>query len=191
MSGHDGPLPALKERAGVVAALADGRQTLLLRDPGLEPQGDAGWFALYPAFSHQSPDRYSPEALDYYRGNAEKPADGIPVRAVARVADEWTVSASAVDALAEHYVYSPAGIREKYGVDDDERDEVRVLLLRVAELPAERVLAERPAYRGCRTWISLDGSVDVEADEAVPVLDDESFAARREAVETALGRDRR
>ncbi|MFC7198632.1 DUF1802 family protein [Halospeciosus flavus] len=190
MSGHDGPLPALKERAGVVAALADGRQTLLLRDPGLKPQEYAGWFALYPAFSHQSPDRYSPEALDYYRENAEKPADGIPVRAVARVADEWTAPASVVEALAEHYVYSPAGIREKYGVED-ERDEVRALLLRVAELPAERVLAERPAYRGCRTWISLDESVDLDPTEAVPVLDDESFAARREGVETALGRGRR
>lgn len=175
---------ALKERAGVVAALADGAQTVLVRRPDLPPAGTAGTtgrFALYPAYTHQHPERYSPRYEHYYHRSQAKPDDGIPIRAVARVVAEHEVSADAPGTLAPHYVYSERGLREKYDLG-----EARVLLVRVATLDEPRLIEERPAYRGCRTWIELVDGLDVEDAATTPVLDDAAFAERRAAVEAAL-----
>ena len=173
--------PALKERAGVVAALLDGRQTVLVRAPDLPPDGTDGPFALYPSFSHQDPERYGQADERYYHRSTTKPADGIPLREIAEVVAERSVPAGDLAALAPHYVYTPAGLREKYGLDDG--DAARVLLVRVSALADPRVIAERPAYRGCRTWIALADEVTVDAGAATPVLDDAAFARRRAAIE--------
>lgn len=172
---------ALKERAGVVAALVDGTQTVLVRRPDLPPTETGERFALYPAYTHQHPERYSPRYEHYYHRSREKPDDGIPIRAVARIVAEHEVSADAPGTLAPHYVYSERGLREKYDLG-----EARVLLVRVAALDEPRLVEERPAYRGCRTWIGLADGVDLEGVDATPVLDDAAFAERRAAVEAAL-----
>lgn len=179
---------ALKERAGVVAALVDGTQTVLVRRPDLRPSGTDGRFALYPAYTHQRPDRYSPRHEHYYRESRSKPDEGIPIRGVARVVAEYDVSAEAPARLANHYVYSEDGLREKYDLG-----EARVLLVRVAALEEPPWIEERPAYRGCRTWIELedDDSAAVERATSTPVVDDATFARRRAGVEAALAASER
>lgn len=174
---------ALKERAGVVAALVDGTQTVLVRRPDLPPSGTDGRFALYPAYTHQRPERYSPRHEHYYRASRSKPDDGIPIRALARVVAEYDVSAEAPAHLAYHYVYSEDGLREKYDLG-----EARVLLVRVAVLGEPLWIDERPAYRGCRTWIELEDDVSaaVHRPASTPVLEDDTFDERRAAVEAAL-----
>lgn len=171
-------LPALKERAGVVNALVDGAQTLLVGNPRFD--GDVpGTFALYPSYTHQKPSRYRDRYERYYREATTKPESGVPLRAVAAVVDEYAVEASALPRLAHHYVYTPDGLRDKYDLTDG----VRVVLLRVERLAEPRLVADRPAYRGCRSWIRLDG---VGAVTSTPVLDDAAFAERRAAVEAVL-----
>lgn len=176
---------ALKERAGVVAALADGTQTVLVRRPDLPPSGEDGRFVLYPAYTHQRPERYSPRHEHYYHASRAKPEEGIPIRAVARVVAEYEVSADAAGLLAPYYVYSERGLREKYDLGA-----ARAVLLRVATLDEPQLIAERPAYRGCRSWIELDDEVDVDLDwdETCPVLNDADFAERRAAMKAALGK---
>lgn len=178
---------ALKERAGVVSALGDGTQTVLVRRPDLPPRRDDGVFALYPAYTHQRPGRYSPRYEHYYHSSRTKPDEGIPIRAVARVVTEYEVSEGAPGRLSPHYIYSEQGLREKYDLG-----EARVLLVRVAVLDEPKLIEERPSYRGCRSWIELaeavefDLDADVEGAAASPVLDDAAFAERRAAVEAAL-----
>lgn len=178
---------ALKERAGVVAALADGTQTVLVRRPDLSPTRDDGVFALYPAYTHQRPGRYSPRYEGYFHSSRAKPDEGIPIRAVARVVMEYDVSADAPGRLSPHYVYSEQGLREKYDLG-----EARVLLVRVALLDEPGLIQEQPRYRGCRSWIELAEDVDfgldadIEGAASSPVLDDAAFAERRAAVEAAL-----
>lgn len=179
------PIPALKERAGVVNVLIDGTQTVLVRHPTLDPADleDEGWFALYPAYSHQRPERYQSRYEDYYHRASAKPDAGIPIRAVAKVREEYTVSAANLDALARHYVYAPEGLRDKYNPDDED---LRVLLLRVAELESPKLIDERDAYRGCRAWIELDEAVEIDFTGVTPVLDDPTFAERRAAIRESI-----
>lgn len=175
------PTPALKERAGVVNALLDGVQTVLARASHLEPRDYDGRFALYPAYSHQHRDRYSPQHERYYHVSRAKPDAGIPLRGVARVVAEHTLTPDDLPALAPQYVYSADGLRDKYDFEDGR---VRLLVLRVERLDEPRLLTERATYRGCRTWIDLDTSLAL--DSATPVLDDATFAERRAAVRDAL-----
>ncbi|MDF9746314.1 DUF1802 family protein [Natrinema salsiterrestre] len=175
-------IPALKERAGVVNALIDGTQTVLVRHPTLDPGTIDDRFVLYPAYTHQEPDRYQPRYEDYYHRASAKPEDGVPIRAVAEVREEYTVSSNDIQALARHYVYTPDGLRDKHDPDDD----LRVLLLRVRELESPRLIEERGSYRGCRAWIELEGDTTVDLASATPVLDDAAFAERRAAVRDAL-----
>lgn len=175
-------IPALKERAGVVSALVDGIQTVLVRHPTLDPGTIDDRFVCYPAYSHQEPDRYQPRYEDYYHRASAKPDGGVPIRAVAEVREEYTVSSDDIEALARHYVYSPEGLRDKYDPDD----ELRVLLLRVAELESPRLVEERGEYRGCRAWIELADEVDVDPAAASAVVDDVAFAERRAAIRNAL-----
>ena len=182
--------PALKERAGVVNALLDGAQTVLVRHPTLDPGDleDEGWFALYPAYSHQRPERYRDRYEDYYHRASAKPEAGVPIRAVAKVREEYAVSADELDALARHYVYAPDGLRDKYGPDEsaDETADLRVLLLRVAELETPKLIEERDAYRGCRAWIELDDAVEIDFTAVTPVLDEPAFAERRAAIRDSI-----
>ncbi|SEV88095.1 DUF1802 family protein [Natrinema salifodinae] len=175
-------IPALKERAGVVNALLDGAQIVLVRHPTLDPGTIDGRFVLYPAYSHQAPERYQARYEDYYHQASAKPEAGVPIRAVADVREEFSVPTADLDALARHYVYTPAGLRDKYDPDD----ELRVLLLRVAELETPRLVEERGSYRGCRAWIGLADDVELDLALTTPILDDATFAERRAAVRDVL-----
>ncbi|ELY69972.1 DUF1802 family protein [Natrinema versiforme] len=185
MSDHESAttaIPALKERAGVVNALIDGAQTVLVRHPTLDPGTIDEQFALYPAYTHQEPARYQSKYEGYYHRASAKPDAGVPIRAVAEVRAEYAVSSDDLAPLARHYVYTPDGLRDKYDLEDD----LRVLLLRVSELESPRLIEERGSYRGCRAWIELTDEVAVDPDAAAPVLDDATFAERRAAVRDAL-----
>ncbi|WP_226481733.1 DUF1802 family protein [Natrinema amylolyticum] len=176
------PIPALKERAGVVNALLDGAQTVLVRHPTLDPGTIDDQFVLYPAYTHQEPDRYQSGYEDYYHRASAKPDAGVPIRAVADVRAEYAVSSDDLEALARHYVYTPDGLRDKYDPEDD----LWVLLLRVSALESPRLIEERGSYRGCRAWIELEDDVDIDLASTAPVLDDATFAERRAAVRDAL-----
>lgn len=176
----DETVPALKERAGVVNALLDGAQMLLVRHPTLDPGTIDDEFVLYPAYSHQKPARYQLRYEHYYHRSSAKPESGVPICAVVEVREEYTVSSDALEALARHYVYTSEGLRDKYDPDDD----LRVLLLRVSALVSPHLVEERASYRGCRAWIELEADVDTEA--TLPVLDAATFAERRAAVRDAL-----
>lgn len=175
-------MPALKERAGVVNAMIDGAQTVLVRHPTLDPGEIDASFVLYPAYSHQNPDRYQAGFEDYYHRASAKPDAGVPIRAIADVCEEYTVSSDDLEPLARHYVYTPDGLRDKYDPDD----ELRVLLLRVSKLESPRLIEERGSYRGCRAWIDVAKDVTIDRESATPVLDDATFAERRAAVRDAL-----
>lgn len=173
---------ALKERAGVVNALLDGAQTVLVRHPTLDPGTIDERFVLYPAYSHQEPARYQSRYEGYYHRSSAKPDGGVPIRAIADVSEEYTVSSDALEELARHYVYTPDGLRDKYDPDGD----LRVLLLRVSELESPRLIEERGSYRGCRAWIDLEADVEIDTAAATPIFDDATFAERRAAVRDAV-----
>lgn len=59
------------------------------------------------------------------------------------------------------------------------------ILLRAHRLPAPVTIPDRPSYAGCKSWIHLTEDIDI--DRAEPVLTDEQYASKRDALLTALG----
>jgi len=67
-------------------------------------------------------------------------------------------------------------------------DPLYVLLLRAYALPDPHVIPMRPAYAGCRSWVTLERPLSTAG--AMPALDDEAFAAMRRALIELLGQPR-
>jgi hypothetical protein len=70
------------------------------------------------------------------------------------------------------------------------RDPLWVLALRVHRLEDPLVVPSREEYRGCTTWVDVEGLPDEPQSLASePAISDESFAARLKLTEQQLGRD--
>lgn len=61
---------------------------------------------------------------------------------------------------------------------------LHLLLVRVYRLEEEVTLPMRPEYTGCKSWVTLEqGTI---SRQAAPVLSDEEYQARAEAIRQAL-----
>jgi hypothetical protein len=58
------------------------------------------------------------------------------------------------------------------------------MALRVFRLPEERVLPLLASYGGCKSWVELEE--DFTTANSPPVLDDEAFASKLVAFQSAL-----
>jgi hypothetical protein len=171
---------ALKEWAAVCAALARGRQCVLLRKGGID-EGPHGFrvehneFWLYPTQFHQTADQLGPDAGDL-AALAEKsaPPPGrlhvklfVVVEQVARV-----TTLDALAALAPFHILSEETVRARFHY---RTPGLFVVLTRVYARERPFDLEERPAYAGCRSWVEL--AEELPTDGLVPILDDQEFQA--------------
>lgn len=150
---------ALKEWAAVCLALAEGRQSLLVRKGGIA-EGSGGFriehdeFWLFPTQFHQSPDQLAPDGAKLLeRIQSAAPPSGrlridcyAVVKAVAFVENEdrlselsgWTVMAD--DVIRQRFHYRRPGLF--------------VTAVEVFRRPAVEV-ADEPRYAGCHSWVDL------------------------------------
>ncbi|HVJ85794.1 MAG TPA: DUF1802 family protein [Caulifigura sp.] len=152
---------ALKEWAAVCLALADGRQSLLIRKGGIA-EGPGGFrldrdeFWLYPTQFHQSADQLADGTQELLqRVAAAGPLQGrllietyAVVKEVAFVSEE-----SGLDALAGRHVLSPEVVRQRFHY---RRPGLFVAAVDVFRLPRPTELPDQPAYAGCHSWVELD-----------------------------------
>jgi hypothetical protein len=171
---------AFKEWAVVCRALADGRQSLILRKGGIaetgglfRPEHDA--FLLYPTFFHEHRAGVKADFLPLLdAADADRPGPGtIRFTHLARVTSVRHVTdldaALGLDAL---HAWTADVVRQRFQY---RTPGLYVLTVRVYGLPVPATRVERPEYAGCKTWVGLDEPVP--ADGAVPVLADDAFAA--------------
>jgi hypothetical protein len=166
---------AFKEWAAVCRALAEGRQSVILRKGGIaevggefRPEHDRCW--LYPTHFHeQQRSGLKPEFLQLIdAAEADRPPAGVlrlthfvevaDVRFLDRLED-----ALALDRL---HVWSEETVRQRFHY---RTPGLYVLTVRVyrARTPVE--LPENPAYAGCKTWVELDRDVEEQpADSVLP-----------------------
>lgn len=163
---------AFKEWAVVCRALANGRQSLILRKGGIAEDGgtfrpEHSEFLLYPTYFHEQRSGVKPEFLPILEeAEAAKPPIGeigfthfVRVESVSQVMD--LASTAALDSL---HIWTSDVVKQRFHY---RTPGLFVLNVRVFRLAAPAVRPERPEYAGCKTWVTLDRPVSI--DDAVPV----------------------
>jgi hypothetical protein len=173
---------ALKEWAIVCRALADGRQTLLIRKGGIE-EIKAGFqvthrdFWLFPTYVHQKTADLIPAIhAEFDEVHAAQPAAGtIAFQLYATV--EEVVKATDLDRLRSlegYHVLSWDCVASRFNYRN--KPGVHVMTLRVYRHPDVITLKNTPRYDGCVSWVELDQAPDTEG--CTPVLSEAEFSAR-------------
>jgi hypothetical protein len=166
---------AFKEWAVICRALAEGRQSLILRKGGIAEVGgefrpEHEQFLLYPTFFHeQHRTGIKPDLLPLLEAaEADRPPAGTirfthyaQVVLVRHATD--LDSALAIDAL---HGWNEDTVRQRFHY---RTPGLYALGVWVYRLPQPVEVAERPEYAGCKTWVELDAPVPT--DGAVRVLD--------------------
>ena len=170
---------AFKEWAVICAALAAGRQSLILRKGGIAEEGgvfrpEHSEFLLYPTFFHEHLAGVKPEFRPLFEeAEAAKPPAGtirfthfVRVESVSHLANLET--ALALDPL---HAWTPEVVRQRFHY---RAPGLFVLAVRVFRLIEPAEATERPEYAGCKTWVKLD--TPIASSQGIPVLSDERFA---------------
>lgn len=169
---------ALQEWAATCRALELGRSVLIVRKGGIHERG-GGLFApehdrflLMPTWLHQDAARFDPAWQGCFAGLEAPPPGEIPLRLWAEVRRAWRLTElEPLFALRELLPWTRAEIEARFRY---RQPLLNVLALRVHRLSAERRIADRPAYAGCRSWVRLAEAVDCARSR--PVLDELAFA---------------
>lgn len=181
----------LQEWAVICRALRAGALHCVVRKGGIhEPHGGAFTvqqprFLLLPTYLHQDPSRLHPTWRSGCRASRSDPdPDAFVVDTWAAVGGVWKVTRPDVlTALADRVPWTAEELLRRYRYRGDPW--LAVLALRVHALPQPVRLPFLPAYRGCRSWISLAEPVPLTG--STPVLDDDAWATRLDELSDHLG----
>lgn len=163
---------ALKEWASVCAAIAAGRQSVLLRKGGID-EGPGGFrvqheeFWMYPTRFHQQPDELAPDAATFLDDPAAAPPpDGVVRLSLYAVATrvERVNDPERLAGFAGRHILSESAVQERF--------QYRAPGLFVIELQTYRrekphEIEDRPEFAGCHSWVDL--GAELEVDRLTPV----------------------
>lgn len=176
---------AFKEWAAVCGALAEGRQTLILRKGGIaeadgvfRPEHPRFW--LYPTYFHEQVAGLKPDARPLHAAALadRPPAQQLRLRHFAEVAAVHFVDAiDTALSLDDLHVWSADTVRQRFHY---RTPGLYVLTVRIRTVEAMIELPELPAYAGCKTWVELDTTADEQP--SVPVLSDEAFLSIQQVI---------
>ena len=172
-----------KEWALVCEALGAGKQTILLRKGGIA-EGREGFgfrhneFFLFPTFFHEQVVKLrEPGAVI-----PEEREEEIEIRYFAKLeAQKKIMDRKEAAALAPLHILAEPVVRERF---DYKGAGVHVALVRVFRLEPVWILAHKPGYGGCRSWVNLPEPPATTGFE--PVLSDEEHGERARRFSVAL-----
>lgn len=178
-----------KEWAAICGALAEGRQSLIIRKGGIH-EGHEGFrvahreFWLFPTYVHEAAAGLEPEAKPLLeRAEEARPLEGtLRIAQYAIVSEVFEVSDERrLGQLAGQHVWSPQTIGERFHY---RRPGLFVLLARIYVRRVPHVIADSPHFAGCRSWVELP--VELPTADLVPVLTDAEHEQRLQHVRRAL-----
>ena len=169
-----GDLVAFKDWALVCAAIAQGRQSIILRKGGIAEGRDGfrfkhGEFYLFPTQYHQQAEKVRPEELGALQ---PVPVAGGQVRidcvfTVERA--EWIDDWETVRRLEPFHVWREEVAQERFHYDQPAG--LQCAFGRARRLEPAWELPDRASYGGCRSWINLVGRPPES--RLVPTLSDD------------------
>jgi hypothetical protein len=180
---------ALKEWASVCSALESCRQLILLRKGGIYESGgefelENRQFLLFPTYLHQNPKMLKPDAHNGIELKTAEP-EQVRISTAAEVTDIIAVANRAqMDALNEEHIWASPLIDMRFSYKP--QNQLYLLLVRVYRLHEPLMIANTPAYAGCKSWVPLEQ--EVGTGDALPVMDDVLYGYRRKAILEQLGR---
>ena len=181
----------LKEWQVAITALLQGETIVLLRKGGIrEPKGQFSLAArqvlLLPTLEHQKTELLKDEfrALVTEALHTEAgAADSVCFEGWATITHALPITATAeVDALLPYLVWNEQFVEERLGWQPNRP--LYGLLLRAYRLEAPLVLPRHDGYSGCRSWVELGPSVEV--DDRSPALAEADYTDQVKAILTAL-----
>lgn len=164
---------AFKEWAVICAALAAGKQALILRKGGIaevgnEFQVEHNRFWLYPTYVHQQQQGIQPEAQSLLQQveATRPPAGTVRLTHYAEVLGVYHVhNLPAALMLAGMHLWSEETVRARFAY---RRPGLYVLPVRIYQAGPMHEFPETAAYAGCRSWVELEQPLPT--DPATPVL---------------------
>jgi hypothetical protein len=172
----------LKEWAVVCDLLASGELAILLRKGGIEETAGPGRFelehdrfALFPAWEHQKPDRIKEAYRDRVQVFDQEPSElTLSAMGVVTPRTIWPVpSREAFDALEDLHCWTTPQIDMRFNYKPERP--LYLMAVRVYRLAAPKTIPHRESYAGCKSWVPLEASDAVDADDASPALSDAAF----------------
>ena len=192
ITASTGAAPALKEWAAIVHALLEGEQILDVRKGGLRENG--GHFGLparrvwlYPTAEHQRAELLKPAYRHWVDLASSSPVgESITIAGWADVTDVATITdAEHLDALGSKLIWTDdyASSRLKW----KKRDPLWVIVMRAYRLDEPITVPWIERYRGCTSWVALDGlPADPQQTASHAALSDVAFQSKRKGVRDAL-----
>ena len=188
------PLPdscavAFKEWAGICEALADGRQSLILRKGGIAegPRGfvpEHSTFWLYPTRVHEAEQglRVDRPAASDGPSSIPLPTDSVSLEALAVVETIGHADRpEALQALEDLHVWTDETISRRFAY---RKPGLWVLGVRIFRNPRPATIAVTPEHAGCKTWVALDAPLSTAG--LMPVVDEAESDRRMGRIRSAL-----
>jgi hypothetical protein len=180
---------AFKEWAAVCAALAAGRQTVILRKGGID-EGREGFrvahseFWLLPTRFHQDASQLTADGEPFWQqSQAEQPPGAdFDVCLYAVVEKVYEVAnLAALQKLSGLHILADATVEQRFHY---RRPGLFVLVVRVYQAERARRVADSPYIAGCKSWVELPQSLPTA--DLHPVLNPSVFANQLQQIEQCL-----
>ena len=176
---------AFKEWAGVCHALAQGRQSLIIRKGGIA-EGPGGFvpehtvFWLYPTHLHEAQQGLRENTSPRPAWSAR--ADAVPLELLARVESVHFVDRpDNLSALEPFHVWTAETVLKRFQY---RQPGLWVLGVRAFVRAEPELIPLTAEQLGCKTWVPR--STPLSTNDLAPVLDDAEAARRRERLVAAL-----
>jgi len=181
---------ALKEWAVAVNALESGKTIMLLRKGGIHEQNGNFQVAhkqilLYPTYEHQQAFMLKPEyANRVYPVTSGWHPETVRIGSWAEITDILPVSDEfLVNALLPFHIWNEHFISDR--LKWKPRQPLYILLLRTYKLTQEQEIPYYPKYGGCKSWIDLDKSINLQ--ETTPALSDFAYTQLVQRIRGIVG----
>ena len=174
---------AFKEWAVICRALAEGKQSLILRKGGIAEEGGeftvehTRAFGLYPTYTHQQRDGIKPEPLPMLKATRKRKNHTTGVVRLshwAEVTGVYRVRDLLLALMLPHlHFWSEEAIRKRFSPIASFRASTWCWTVRVYQAPQIHEIVETPASMGCKSWVEMDEPQSTAGSK--PVLTDAEY----------------
>jgi hypothetical protein len=183
---------AFKEWVVITDLLGRGEQILILRKGGIHEkrggfQVEHRGFFLFPTLFHQQRESVVSEAQLRCDEILPRFSDksSVSIEYWVEVADtRWITDWAKIEKLAPFHAWTEAVIRDRFGWGKDEG--IFVIIARVYQLAAPRIIPVLKEYGGCKSWVELDTATVPSLEGKTPVLSENDFRKKLQVIQKCL-----